>query len=1001
MAKRLRSWNEISSDHKFMVLPAEEKEKIRSGYFDVAIAPHYQDEDIRTIARHEFDKNIPPINAGSLPLTEESRANWRPSKEKVLPEAELEELTSDYRKKRIIKDVAMPLLTLGKMMSPATAVDDVASKSFGMKTKTEEIEELFGIDPENMPKAPSKEEEVRMDWTTLGIGALAGPARVPGWLGKTLSNVAGKFVGRLINDFVKNAPLVSMATLGGQVGQGIAEQVGAGDKVKEIMDNPYTSPLQKMGAQLVVDPERAKAIGQFAGGLSTIPMQILASLTHRGKQLLTKPGREKLTEEVYKVVESPTAKAGIDLAKSKAGEIVAKQLAAEPNVLQNMDEAFQLETMIPGIQFGAAQRTGSQFIKENMAKMAKTDPELYGKLAAEERKNVEKIGDYLGQRGMGTSADELFGGMATKRQSAIEELMPKYTSEELGRELITERGKTAKTVSNNMNEIFNTVRKTASEEVGQTGIKGARFDLGETFAKADDLAKQGVLEYEPRMLSPVVGRIAETKPAGKIVDVHGDLLSKKTEMGIDPTNATIEDVQTLERAINPALSGEWRKMNSATATDEARQLARSRYRALAQLKSELYSSMEKSGFPKTTEAHLASQTAYRKQFANLFLKGPLAELEANKTSGETLIAPEQVFNTIFRSEKGVSDVRSISKVTEAFKNNPEALDLVEQGIKDKFYHDVFPNGEFNEGQFRRFFAKYGDAVTAFDKQGGRKVKEALGKNIESIQMLSDSQAERLMNTKAVERNRLVDILKIEDPDKVAQELLASPSAMRQFAATQGKEGSAAFAAYTMRNFADKIREGELHSVGLKELLDNKQQKASLTILAKSAYGEKEGLKYIQNLEIAQKALAINERFSVSTIKPEIAELGESWLKKNFGFDGRSLLASVRSVKIRGHNSVADAFYWHASMAGKTQFQKLMINLQQEAIANPAALKDYITSLQALNAKNAEKFKSSFSSLLGYAGMILANNKFLIPTVARMGPSGVKAIAPREPTLEEE
>jgi hypothetical protein len=412
----------------------------------------------------------------------------------------------------------------------------------------------------------------------------------------------------------------------------------------------------------------------------------------------------------------------------------------------------------------------------------------------------------------------------TQQQAAVGKAIPEAEQPTIGETVKQQREQQLKTAKETSNKEYDAVW-----ELDQ----GKPFSLDPLSKTAEAINADVATALDPS-LAPNTVKILQkfrTKPGR-----YNSLTNTMTES--TPATVSMKDAHGIMKDINRDLSA------IEGSVDPKANVQRGN---LMQLKASLEQAIQEGSSPEAFASYKQAQTNYLKNVIEPYRKGWVANLERQGATGETILAPSKVTNTI------LSKFENTQKFLSTFGDNPVAMDAVRGGIVDIYRTKVAPGGEFNPKAHAKFMDTYKAQIDALDKKGmglrdqldsyaeqhgtaGAAAEEATAKVKTTLRESKETTAEnkakiaefeRQLKSKAAEDQALVSEVeklyndakkgRLSDPDyKPGESEFASVQRMNQLAEQVPGLKAELDRLYYSEQYQQLAKQGEELGIGLKK-----------------------------------------------------------------------------------------------------------------------------------------------------------------------------------------
>ena len=276
------------------------------------------------------------------------------------------------------------------------------------------------------------------------------------------------------------------------------------------------------------------------------------------------------------------------------------------------------------------------------------------------------------------------------QQQQVAGQVPETSPLAVGR-TITERR--AAEISRRQKEIVTPAYENAFRIAGDKPI-----DFLPVYDKASELASSVTSKFDPALTPDtreVMATFAPSEPGADVTTLPQVTLRQADEV----IKAINRDRASLLKSSDPGARTAIRNLDALKATVETQ---------------------IRSGVPEAAEAYTAARQTARTQVIEPFLKGWVANLQREGSTGVQVQAPESVVTKILAGQD------EAERFLLALGNDQQAMEAVKAGIMDAYRNEVIKNGVIVPGAHSRFMsnAKYGRALEALDR-GGMDIRQTL------------------------------------------------------------------------------------------------------------------------------------------------------------------------------------------------------------------------------------------------------------------------------------
>lgn len=723
---------------------------------------------------------------------------------------------------------------------------------------------------------------------------------------------------------------------------------GAGQIVAEMVpDNPY------------VPRAVTEVVAQVAGGLGPTMM---AGRVQAAKDLL-QPTVSKLNLD--DVSAKGVKAAGLKLRDSYAQKYVDERLKGslegmDPNkVVSNIDEASRLEGKFPGLNYTLGQRTGSPEVRSLEMKTALSSGKNLNERVsmdvanrermAQEANNVPKS-SITWDEALDQPRQQIQGAMADidSRISKLDDQMDNLVKdsagaapEKVGTQLRMIRGEEKATAKAATQRQFAEVENLATKYKAHVESDGIMSLVEEKLADP-------IFKFDPSTVPSVFQKAKELQVVNKMnKDSSGRFIGGST------AKVSFNEAKALREAVGQDIGAEL----------SASRVNPRRLRSLFEVRSQIDKAMDTMGatqFPDLNAAYKTAIKDYREKYVPRFERGVNLKMQILNSLGDMRIPNEGVVKAYFKPN-GITPIRQFK---ELFGDHPAAVEAMENGVMNMFSKDVVKDGIVNQAKYDTFIGKYGSVLDELPN-----LKQKISNVGSAAESIASQRATLFEQQREISNGTLAKLLRVEDPSKVLNRVLADPKVMTETVKALNPAGRQALTTSLMTKAFDESKMATTEFVAIDPVkfgswLDRNEQTLGLAL--KATYGEKAAAEHMANLRDIQKATSFIERTPVSVNSMDaVPNVNVDPLKKSTGISTSSVFAAARAATAgRG-----GAHYFAGIFGGQLlnfMSQKQIAEMTRQALYDPATAKTLVEAMKkpALS-EEVRKGLNTAASKLGY------------------------------------
>lgn len=641
---------------------------------------------------------------------------------------------------------------------------------------------------------------------------------------------------------------------------------------------------------------------------------------------------------------------------------MAKEAAAYPGTMSGIKAATNIESQVPGLKFRPAAKANVPSALEKEAIMATKDPKARAEMITQQNRNAEALADYVKQKGktdLTAAVEEINSKQQAKvaaELKAAEEVKAKVTASL--RPTVSDKKKVGERLAEIRTEekvkYTQVAEKLYQNANSVAAVEGAQYEMKEVLPALKALEAEPSFKLEPvKGISDVRALLtpAETKPPQMGAMSKGIIKhTAKKEWATKPI--PYKDLDAAARQLKADIRAE-----SGSAHPQRQMRLKALHDALDIVENSIHSDK----YPMTKQARIAADTWYREKYVPRFRTGLNWKSAFVGTDNVSRVLDEKKLGLYAKSQEGMKQFLDL------YGNHPEATEMM-RGHFDETFRSKVLNASNPEKAFENWMRGNKAILDDFSTRTPGIAMVDRYKNFTStLQKLGEEKLQTMKEQKAWNATALGKALQTNNPKVVVDKALSDPMTMRGLVEKLDPENRQVL----FRNITQNVDMKD--ATALRSFLDNNRE--SLRIAAKAAFGDKEGIAHIDRLRRVAAAKEILERTHV----PETVQaIDKTSMKDKTGISWSTAVAFYRA-HATGRIGMEHAALVLGGQAAKHQIDEIAHQIQQDMLDDPNLSKK-LTPLIEKVAKGEKVSEQSFIKALGKFGFYYLGGTYIAPNL---------------------
>jgi hypothetical protein len=711
----------------------------------------------------------------------------------------------------------------------------------------------------------------------------------------------------------KGSELAGDVMKGGAAGLAVGGPVGA-------VAGALSGVGANVGRHMRPGDPAAEISGSMIGGGVLTP--VVASRWGMAQNLLNRETQQQFIEKNLPAVRSAV--------KDKVVRDIAAELSKEPLAAQNVAQAEKLIKTIPGVKMDIGQETQSGATAQRAKQAFRFSPESVVEKQTTDEANRAALKGALPKSEEATAPFarllEQQKGVIAQKTAEIEarqnEAQRAGSVKRLEPEQVGEAGSKLKAIRGKEKEAADAEVSIRSAKVDQAA-GDAQFPVGGVVETAERVLGQPIVKFDAANAPRVVSKIKELSQSGD---------AEITAVGI-------KDLRAMREAVNQDIAD----VANSTAGVDRRQL-----RALTQIKNSIDEAVEASGNTQAAQAYKDFNKFYATEYAPRFLRGENVKQTLKTPLGVEAVPDEKVFSTYLKP----GGAAQMKRFTALYGKSPQAVNLMEDAIYDRYAKDVIKNGVIDEKAHSKFMFNFGAQLKQLGPKGAE-IQKSLTDRATVTRTVIERQASLQQQLDTAKNdafvNSLHDKFGAKSVDEVMKTATRDPRVMANLTGRMSVDEAKGLVNWFADDIGTTISQAGYAKLGetVTAKLSDKNYAASYRMALEKAYGRDAANAHIERLDAIQQ---IAKRLDATELDPFIGLKGEAVsaapdaLAKTVGFTSRTVFNMVRAV-VTGRTSAQDVAFTLGGQFASHRLQQISNEVTRKLLTDPEMSKLVMDAMQ--------------------------------------------------------
>lgn len=667
------------------------------------------------------------------------------------------------------------------------------------------------------------------------------------------------------------------------------------------------------------DPATEISGALIGGGVLT---PVVSSRLSMARNLLNRETQQQFIEKNMPAVKSAV--------KDKVVRDIAAELSKEPLAAQNIARAEKLIKTIPGVRMDIGQKTQSGATSQRAKQAFRFSPE-----SAVEKQAIDEANRAALKGALPKSAEatvpfsrllEQQKGVIAKKTADIEATdaqaqriggVKRMEPEQLG-----EAGAKLKAIRAQEKQSADAEVAIRSAKVNQAA-GDAKFQIAGVVETAEKVLGQPIVKFDAANAPRVVTKIKELSEAPDAVI---------TDIGI-------KDIRAMREAVNQDIAD----VANSTAGVDRRQL-----RALTQIKNSIDEAVEASGNTQAAQSYRDFNKFYATEYAPRFLRGENVKQTLKTPLGVEAMPDEKVLGAYLKPG-GASQMK---RFTSLYGKSPQAMNLMEDAIYDRYSSQVIKNGVIDEKAHAKFMFNYGAQLKQLGPKGAE-IQKSLSDRATATRTVLERRASLQDQLDTAENdafvNSLHDKFGARSVDEVMKKATSDPRVMANLTGRMTVGEAKGLVNWFAGDIGQSISQAGYAELGktVTAKLTDKNYAAGYRMALERAYGKDVAKAHFDRLDAIQN---IASRLDATELDPFIGLKGDAVsanrdaLSRVAGFTSRTVFNMVRAV-VTGRTSAQDVAFTLGGQFASHRLQQISNEVTRKLLTDPEMSKLVMDAMQ--------------------------------------------------------